>query len=73
MMTASEKDPILAMTLGKISEEEFFRRYPVEVSREYRIELLETAYREQNSDDLEDAVLLGFTLEYSAEHVAYAA
>ena len=69
MMTAPEKDLIIAMTVGKISEEEFYRRYPVDVSREYQIGLLETAYREQNADDIEHAVLLGYALKYSAEHV----
>lgn len=54
----------------RISEEEFLVRFPSSVENgKLAVGLLEKAYKEQNGEDLECVLLIGFTFGFAPKHV----
>ena len=68
-MTTEEKKMILDLSMGSISIDYFFLNYPMDLGMEkdYILSVLNQAYQERNSDDVEYALLLGFTISFFTE------
>jgi hypothetical protein len=70
-MTSQERELILDLSLKQVSQHEFLRRFRSGsvAGRDLSLVLLEEAYRQKNPDDVEYALLVGFTLGFSREHL----
>jgi hypothetical protein len=62
-MTKKEKKLILDFSLTTITKDDFLTQYPMDLNRvnNYVLETLEQAYLDKNGDDVEYALLLGFS------------
>lgn len=68
-MTNKERDTIKKLMTKLITEEEFTKKFSVDISMNpgYVGELLEIAFNEANSDDVEYALFIGFTFNVFSE------
>jgi hypothetical protein len=71
-MNPEHVQAILDLATGRITEAEFLRRYPVDPRREpdHVRRLLEDASHSRNADDVEYAMLLGFTFGWNEDTVS---
>jgi len=65
-MTDDEKKLVMELSLNAITKEEFLRRYPFDVERDgvHVLKLLRDAYSQKDADDVEHALLLGFSFGF---------
>jgi hypothetical protein len=70
-MTPQERQLILDLTIHGLSQEEFLRRFRPAAAHgtKLSLELLEEAYREKNPEDVEYALMVGFTFGFSTEYL----
>ncbi len=70
-MTDDEKKLVMNLALKSITKEEFLRSYPVDVQQDnnYVFQLLEDSLHRKDSDDVEHALLLGFSFGFSEKVV----
>lgn len=68
-MTNAERELVNFLMRKSISNEDFRNRFTVDVVRNpnYIIQLLEIAYTEKNSDDVENAMFIGFVFNLFTE------
>lgn len=70
-MTNEEKKIIMDFMLKNITKEDFLKLYPIDIKNNntYILEALEDAYQKKNAEDVEYALLLGFSFGLSKNHV----
>lgn len=70
-MTTEERKLVMELASDSISREQFLKRFPADLSdsNTYIRQGLEKALVEENSDDVEYVLILGFCLGFSVEHV----
>jgi len=69
MITEREHDLILNVSTGRISKEEFLKKYSISlIDGKYVLELLETAYNEKSAVDVESAFALGISFDVFNKH-----
>jgi hypothetical protein len=74
-MTPEERNLCCSLTIGprtgrcEISKEEFLRRFPTAVEdSKLALGLLEKAYKEENDEDLEWTLIVGFSFGFAPKH-----
>ncbi len=66
-MTNNDKELIVNFTLGKITKEDFLKKFPVNIENNinYILTLLQDGMKIKNASDIEHALLLAFHFGYS--------
>lgn len=71
-MINEEKKMVMDLVLNSITRAEFLKHYPVDIQRDstYILKLLQAAYSQKGSEDVEYALLLGFSFGVPRECIS---